>query len=208
MTQEDLKQERSRLVKLAMELNSRRGAEVTRATLATEAQLSRARIDTIFPEETDLFDAIVEDWFAPDAEIMEEVLASDLPIERKFYEFFARRFVREHTRLRDDPETFAFNLELGEARIERVRGYIDLADHYMSELVAQAQAEGYFEGLKIDAAMSLINQMLVCYTSPRVLMMLGDRLNVEKLGQIIDTMFDGLSAKESKSRGVAGLRLA
>jgi len=208
MTQDDIKQERSRLAKLAMELIERRGADVTRATLANEAQLSRSRIDTLFPEETDLFDAIVEDWFAPDAAIMEDVLASDLPIKRKFYEFFARRFVREQTRLRERPDSFALYLELGEERIEQVRGYIDLADHYMSELVAQAQAEGYFDGLKIDAAMSLINQMVVCYTSPRLLLMLGDRLNVEKLGRIVDTLFAGLSAEEGGSRGVAGLRLA
>ncbi len=208
MTQEDLKQERSRLVKLAMELIEKRGSEVTRTMLATAADTSRSRIETIFPEENDLFEAIVEDWFAPDAAIMEEVVASDLPIQRKFYEFFARRFVRERARLRENPDTFALYLELGEARFEQVRGYIDLADHYMSELVAQAQAEGYFEGLKIGEALSLINQMVMGYTSPRVQLMLGERLTEEKLGKIIDTMFAGLSAKDGGSRGVEGLRLA
>lgn len=208
MTQEDLKQERSRLVKLAMQLIEKRGAAVSRATLASAAEISRSRIETIFPEETDLFEAIVEDWFAPDAAIMESVVASDLPIQRKFYEFFARRFVRERARLNENADTFALYLELGEAHFEQVRGYIDLADHYMSELVAQAQAEGHFEGLKIDAAMSLINQMVLCYVSPRIMLMLGDRLTEEKLAKIIDTMFAGLSAEEGGSRGVAGLRLA
>jgi hypothetical protein len=99
-------------------------------------------------------------------------------------------------------------LELGEGRIEEVRGYIDLADHYMSMLVAQAQDEGFFAGFTIDKAMSLINQMVICYTSPRVMMMLEDRLTEEKLGQIIDTMFDGLSAADGGARGVETLRLA
>ena len=196
-TAADIKTERRKLIAVAMELIERRGKLVSNADLAAETQSSRARID-----------AIIEDWFAPDVAIMEEVVASDLPIQRKFYEFFARRFRREQQRLRDDPDTFALYLELGEARMEDVRGYIDLADHYMSELVAQAQAEGHFAGLTIDAAMSLINQMVICYTSPRVLMMLGDRLTEEKLAGIIDTIFAGLSGEDRGARGVSELRLA
>lgn len=208
MTREDAEKERRRLAALALEVTERRGTEVTRVTLAHEAQVSRARIEAIFPAESDLFDAIVEDWFAPDIEIMEEVLASDLPIRRKFYEFYARRFVREQERYRRSPDTFALYCELGTARFEQVRGYIDLADHYLSELVAQAQAEGYFAGLKIDRALTLINQMVVCYTSPQMLMMLEDRLQLDKLAQIIDTMFAGLSAQDGGARGVTGLRPA
>ncbi len=207
-TAADIKTERRKLIAVAMELIERRGKLVSNADLAAETQSSRARIDAIFPGEGELFDAIIEDWFAPDVAIMEEVVASDLPIQRKFYEFFARRFRREQQRLRDDPDTFALYLELGEARMEDVRGYIDLADHYMSELVAQAQAEGHFAGLTIDAAMSLINQMVICYTSPRVLMMLDDRLTEEKLAGIIDTIFAGLSGEDRGARGVSELRLA
>ncbi|WP_209348874.1 TetR/AcrR family transcriptional regulator [Pontixanthobacter sp. CEM42] len=208
MTQEDLQSDRKRLVHLAMDLIERRGAEVGKTTLASEAQMSRSRIDAVFPEESDLFDAILEDWYAPDIAIMEEVVESDLPIERKFYEFFARRFARERERFREDPALFALYVELGTARMEQVRGYIDLADHYMSILVAEAQAEGFFANLKIDKAMSLINQMVICYTSPQVMMMLDERLTEEKLGAIIDTLFAGLSGKESSARGVAGLKLA
>lgn len=208
MTQEDLSKERVRLVKLAMELIERRGQDVTKSALMSEAQLSRSRIDALFPDENDLFDAIVEEWYAPDIAIMEEVVAADLPIKRKFYEFFARRFIREQARLHENPESFALYLELGEARIERIRGYIDLADHYMSELVAQAQAEGFFAGLKIDTAMSLINQMVVSYTSPRVLLMQDERLSVDKLAQIIDTIFVGLCADTGSASGVESLRLA
>lgn len=208
MTQEDLKRERSRLVALSMELTEQRGAEVNKAMLAQAAQLSRSRIDTLFPEDSDLFDAIVEDFYAPDIAIMEEVVGSDLPIRRKFYEFFARRFIREQARFRANPDTFALYLELGQARFEQVRGYIDLADHYLSELVAQAQAEGYFGGLKIDRALSLINQMVVCYTAPQMMVMMEERLETGKLAQIIDTLFDGLTVETGGAAGVSGLRLA
>lgn len=208
MTQEDLKRERSRLVALALELTEQRGAEITKAILAQSAQLSRSRIDTLFPEEDDLFDAIVEDFYAPDIEIMEDVVGSDLPIRRKFYEFFARRFVREQSRFQANPDAFALYLELGQARFEQVRGYIDLADHYLSELVAQAQAEGYFDGLSIDRALSLINQMVVCYTSPQMMIILEGRLETAKLAQIIDTLFDGLTAETGGAAGVSDLRLA
>ena len=208
MTQEDLKRERSRLVTLSMELIEQRGTEINKAILAQSAQLTRSRIDALFPEDSDLFDAIVEDFYAPNVAIMEEVVASDLPIRRKFYEFFARRFVRERARYRANPDIFALYLELGQARFEQVRGYIDLADHYLSELVAQAQAEGYFGGLKIDRALTLINQMVVCYTSPQMMIILEERLETGKLAQIIDTVFDGLTAETGGAAGVAGLRLA
>lgn len=208
MTQDDLQNERHRMARLAMDLVERRGAEVSKAALATEAQISRSRMDALFPAEDDLFDAILEDWYARDIAIMEEVVESDLPIQRKFYEFFARRFTREQARFRKDSDMFALYVELGNARFEQVRGYIDLADHYLSVLIAEAQSEGFFAGLKIDKAMSLINQMVICYTSPQFMIMLGDKLTEEKLGAIIDTMFAGLTADDGGARGVADLRLA
>ena len=65
MTQEDLKRERSRLVALSMELIEQRGTEINKAILAQAAQLTRSRMDTLFPDDSDLFDAIVEDFYAP-----------------------------------------------------------------------------------------------------------------------------------------------
>ena len=208
MTQEDLKRERSRLVALSMELIEQRGTEINKAILAQAAQLTRSRMDTLFPDDSDLFDAIVEDFYAPAIAIMEEVVASDLPIRRKFYEFFARRFIREQERYRANPDTFALYLELGQARFAHVQGYIDLADHYLSELVAQAQAEGYFDGLKIDRALTLINQMVACYTAPQMMVLMEERLKTGKLAQIIDTLFDGLTAETGGAAGVTDLRLA
>ncbi len=200
--------ERARLVELAMRAIGRTGENVTRTALATEARLPRARIDALFPSEDELFDAILEQWYAPAIAIMEEAVASDLPIRRKFYEFFARRFLRERARYREDPAAFAVYCEIGSDKIENVRGYIDLADHYLSELIAQAQEDGYFAGLGINRALSLINQMVACYTSPYMMLIIEERLAEDKLAAIIDTLFDGLRAEARGAAPVVGLRIA
>lgn len=208
MTREDRARERERLAQMAIELTAKRGAEVTPEILAVEAGLSRARIDALFPQESDLFDATAERWFAPHIAIMEEVLASDLPTIRKFYEFFAQRYIHHRSEYRRDPEAYALLCELGSRRFERVRSYIDLADHYLCELIAQAQVDGAFEGLEIDEALSLINQMVVAYTQPDVLMTLDERLSEEKLAAIVETLFAGLTGKDRGARGLSGLRAA
>jgi AcrR family transcriptional regulator len=196
------------LVTLAMEMIARRCAVVGKADLAAEARIARGRIDEIFPEEDDLFDAIVEHWYTDDIAIMEEVIASALPIRRKFYEFFARRFVRERERYLKDPALFALYVQMGSEKFEQVRGYIDLADHYLSELIAQAQEEGFFPDLTIDRALTLINQMVVCYVSPQLMLILEERLAEHKLAAIIDTLFDGLAGGDRGAAGVRGLRVA
>lgn len=197
-----------RLVRLAMRLIEERGDEVTRTALAAAANVPRARIETLFPEEIDLFDAVVEQWFADHVAIMEEVVASDLPPNRKMFEFFARRFRLQRERYRADPAAFKVYCELGAAHFERVRSYVDLADHYLCELIAQAQADGAFEGLAIDDALSLINQMVLPYTMADILTYMDHRLSEEKLGSIVDTLFAGLSAADRGARGVRGLRAA
>jgi AcrR family transcriptional regulator len=200
--------ERSALLQVAKRLITERGHEVSRTALAAGAGISRARIEAIFPDETDLFDAIVESWFEKNVEVMEEVVASDLPPNRKMYEFFARRFVNQRERFRRDPEAFRVHCELGAANYDRVRSYIDLADHYLCELIAQAQAEGAFAGLAIDEALSLINQMTHPYTNAEVMTYMESRLSEEKLARIVDTLFAGLSAADGGARGVKGLRAA
>ncbi|QYU66109.1 hypothetical protein J4558_13985 [Leptolyngbya sp. 15MV] len=176
--------------------------------LAAETRMARSRIDEVFPEEDDLFDAIVEHWYADDIATMEDVVASNLPIRRKFYEFFARRFVRERDRYRKDPALFALYVEMGSEKFERVRGYIDLADHYLSELIAQAQDEGFFPDLTIDRALTLINQMVICYVSPQLMLLLEERLAEDKLAAIVDTLFAGLAGGDRGAAGVRGLRAA
>lgn len=208
MTAAEKDARKAELVELAMDLIAKRGSAISKTDLAAESRSSRARIDEIFPEEADLFDAILEEWFVDDIAIMEEVIASDLPIRRKFYEFFARRFVRERERYRHDPALFALYLELGQQHLEQVRGYIDLADHYLTELIAQAQAEGFFPDLAVNRALSLINQMVTCYVSPQMMIQVGDRLDESKLAAIIDTLFAGLAGGDRGAAPVKGLRAA
>ncbi len=200
--------EKARLLRVAEKLIEERGDGVSRIGLAAAAGVPRARVEAVFPEEDDLFDAIVEGWFADHVSIMEDVLASDLPPNRKMYEFFARRFHLQRKRYRADPTAFKAYCELGAAQFERVRSYVDLADHYLCELIAQGQAEGAFEGLAIDTALSLINQMVLPYTMADVLTYMDERLSEEKLGRIVDTLFAGLSAADGGARGIKGLRAA
>jgi AcrR family transcriptional regulator len=200
--------ERERLVALTMRLVEQRGQEITRGDLAAAAGVPRARIDALFAEDIELFDATVERWFAPFIAIMEDVLASDLPPNRKMYEFFARRFVAQRERFRADPVAFKVYCELGAAHFERVRSYVDLADHYLCELIAQAQAEGAFEGLAIDEALSLINQMVLPYTMADIMTYMDERLSEDKLARIVDTLFAGLSSADRGARGIQGLRAA
>ena len=208
MTGEDRQTLRDRFARLALDVIRQRGVEVTPALLATEAGVSLARIDAIFDDDDDLFDAITEVWFTPLIAIMEAVLASDLPANRKMYEFFARRFIHQREIYREDPAYFRLLCELGARRFERVRSYVDLADHYTCELIAQAQDEGYFEGLTIDRALTLINQMVVAYTLSDMITIIEDRLSENKLAAIVDTLFAGLSSKDGGARGTAGLRAA
>ena len=107
-----------------------------------------------------------------------------------------------------DPAAFALYVELGNGHWQEVRSYVDLGDHYLSELIAQAQADGHFPGLTINQALSLINQMVVCYVQPIFLIMISERLSEDKLARIIDTVFAGLSAKNRGAAGVSGLRVA
>lgn len=208
MTGNDVTDQRHRLSRLAWDLIRQRGTEVTLDMLSAEAGISRHRVEALFVDEADLFDSVAQLWFDPLTAMMEEVLASDLPANRKLYEFFARRFVHVRAIFREDPAFYRILCDLGSRHFERVRSYIDLADHYLCELIAQAQDEGFFQGLEIERALSLINQMVACYTVSDLLPMLDHRLSEEKLAAIVDTMFAGLSAREGGARGLSGLRAA
>nr|WP_247715043.1 hypothetical protein [Qipengyuania mesophila] len=186
----------------------RTGEEVTRTRLAAELKIARARLDVVFPDEGDLLEAVTGEWFAPKLAVMDEVMASDLPPRRKMYEFFARRFRLLRQNFRDDPATFNLYVEMGERYFEYARSYIDLADHYLCELIAEAQADGFLAGLEVDTAMSLINQMVNCYLQPYMIAMIDDRLSEEKLALIVGAIFDGLDAKDGGARGTQDIRAA
>ncbi|WP_345719825.1 hypothetical protein [Qipengyuania sphaerica] len=208
MSEEDIEQLRSRFAREAMALMERTGEEVTRTRLAAELKIARARLDAVFPDEGDMLEAITGEWFAPKIEVMDEVMASGLPPRRKMYEFFARRFIMLRQNFRDDPATFNLYVEMGERYFEYAQSYIDLADHMLCELIAEAQADGHLPGMDVDLARSVINQMVSTYLMPYNIAMLGDRLSEDKLALIIDAIFDGLDAKDGGARGTGTLGAA
>ncbi len=201
--------ERKRIAAMVIELVQTRGTEISFATAQLESGLSRARFELLFADYDDLFDCIAESWLAPHMQVMEEVLSTDLPSVRKMYEFIRRRFVISRDRYREDPDNFTMICEMGAANFERVRSYVDLADHYMCEIIVEAQADGYFAGMEIDETLSLINQMVTNYTLPDALIHLGDKVTEEKLARIVDTIFIGLSAETgAEAGGVNTIRVA
>lgn len=201
--------ERARMAQRVLELVKERGCEIPYSVAMAESGLSRARFEQLFADYDDLFDAVAQLWLQPHMEVMEEVMASTLPPQRKMYEFFRRRFEISRARYDADPEYFTIICEMGAANFERVRSYVDLADHYLCELIAEAQAEGFFAGLEIDEALSLINQMISTYTLPDAMIYIGQKLNEHKLARIVDTIFIGLSGEAgAQSSGTNTLKVA
>lgn len=209
LSEETLQAERKRIAQMVLDLVRERGAEISYSVALAESGLSRARFEQIFPDYDELFDAVAQIWLGASLQVMEEVIASDLPPNRKMYEFYRRRFVIARDRFEKDPATFALLCEMGAANFERVRSYVDLADHYLCEIIVEAQADGYFAGLEIDQALSLINQMVQPYTMPDALLYIAPKLSEEKLARIVDTIFIGLSGETGNSaRGVNTIRVA
>lgn len=205
MSENEIEELRSRFAREAMAIMERRGEEVNRAKLASELNIARTRVETVFPEEADLLEAVTGEWFAPKLAVMDEVMATDLPPRRKMYEFFARRFLLLRDNFKNDPASFKLYVEMGERYFEYAQSYIDLADHYLCELIAQAQAEGHFAGLEINQALSLINQAVLCYIQPYLIAMIDERLTEAKLAALIDALFDGLHARDSDARGMRSI---
>lgn len=202
-------EERERIAQRVLDLVKQRGCEIPYQVAMTESGLSRARFEQLFSDYDDLFDAVAQLWLRPHMQVMEEVLATTLPPQRKMYEFFRRRYQISRQRYDADPEYFTIICEMGAANFERVRSYVDLADHYLCELIAEAQAEGFFAGLEIDEALSLINQMISTYTLPDALIYIGHKLSEAKLARIVDTVFAGLSGEAgAQSSGTNTLKVA
>jgi len=182
-------------------VRKRGGVDLSMTDLAAAAGMSPANLYRFFENKEALLEAAAGRWFAPKIAIMEEVIASDLPAREKMYAFFARRFAQMRDQYREDPEYFQSNLELGDRYFEVVRGYVDLGDHYLAQLVAEAMDEGYFPDLSIDETVSLINQMVQCYCNPEALLYLDAKLSENKLSRIIDTIFIGLGRAYEASGG-------
>ena len=199
--------ERERLLDCAMALIEERGT-LSLTALADRAGMTQANLARWFANEEALVEALVERWFVPLTMIMDEVMAADLPPRRRMFEFFARRFNHNAARFRADPIAFESYSELGERHFDHVRTYIDLADHYLAEIIAEAMDDGYFAGMEVDRALSLVNQMVSCYLNTSMFGQILDKLDDTKLAQIVDAIFDGVSAENRGARAVTGLRAA
>ena len=207
--QTDLDGGREALLGLMVDLIEERGSSAfTMTELAARANMSAANLYRYYESKEALIEAVAEHWFQPKIEIMEEVVASDLGARRKMYEFYARRFTRMKDEWERDPVVFSNYVELGKEHFELVRSYVDLGDHYLATIIGEAMAEGYFAGLSIDEAISLVNQMVGLYVNITAMELIMPKLTTDKLARIIDAVFDGLSAQDRGAKPVSGLRAA
>lgn len=163
--------------------------------IANACGMSQSNVYRFFPNKEALFEASVERWFRPFNEIMEEVVASDLAPREKLYQFFARRFAAKQARYAEDPAYFTACLALGEEHKEVVMSYVDLADHYMATILAEAISDGEFPGMTIDELMSPVNLMLAPFCDPKLIPQYEGTATAERLRLIIDAIFDGLAVR-------------
>jgi TetR/AcrR family transcriptional regulator, repressor of the ameABC operon len=181
------------LVQQVEQLIRERGAiDINMGELASAAGMSPSNIYRYFENKEALYEAVAENWFAEKISIMEDVIASNLPAKEKMYAFFERRFSLMIANFEADPDLFKSYCELGERYFEVVRGYVDLADHYLALIIAEAMEQGYFGALNIDRAVSLVNLMIQPFCNPDLIFQLANRPTKEKLEQIIDAIFAGL----------------
>ena len=192
--QTDIDAGRTALLEVVDDLIRKRGAvDISMTDLAAAAGMSPSNLYRFFDNKEALLEAVAERFFAEKVRIMVEVTESDLPVRDTMYQYFARRYLAMVEQFEDEPDLLKSYLEIGQQYFEVVRGYVDLGDHYLSLIVAEAMEQGYFEGLSIDEAVSLINQMVQCYTNPDALFYIGTtKLKVEKLAIIVDAIFLGL----------------
>ena len=206
--QTDIEAGRQLLLDQVEDLVRKRGsADIAMNELAAAAGMSPSNLYRFFESKEALFEAVAEKWFAEKVAIMEDVTSSDLPVRDKLYSFFARRFVVMSERFNDDPELFRSYCELGEQHFEVVRGYVDLGDHYLAMIIAEALDAGYFGELLIDEAVSLINQMVSPYCMPDAQVHIGHKLSEAKLAKIIDTIFIGLGHSYEASAPTAHIKI-
>ncbi|MGB5076906.1 MAG: TetR/AcrR family transcriptional regulator [Sphingorhabdus sp.] len=202
--QTDIEAVRLRLLETVDDMVRERGsADISMTELASAAGMSPSNLYRFFENKEALMEAVAEKWFSAKIRIMEDVTASDLTARDKMLAFFARRFAVMVEQYESEPELLKSYLEIGNQYFEVVRGYVDLGDHYLALIVAEAMDQGYFAGLSIDEAVSLINQMMQCYTNPDAIIHIGTgKLNEAKLACIVDTIFVGLGKSVNSETSV------
>lgn len=189
-------------------IRQRGAATVTLAELAAASGMSAGNIYRFFDSKEALYEAVAERWFAPKIAIMEDVVASDLFPRDKLYAFFARRFVLMRNSFDAEPVLFQSYVELGLEHLETVRGYVDLADHYLATVVAEAIDAGAFPGLTIDQVVSHINLMIQPFCNPELMMRLRHSVTEEKLARVVDAILVGLEGTASTNAMPMPARIA
>ncbi len=189
---------RNEIMETAEEMIRQRGArDFSVSEIAAACDMSQSNFYRYFDSKEAFYEAMAERWFKELNAIMEGVIASDVPAKQKLFNFFDQRLTVKRARFEDDPKLFESYMEIGAEHFEVIRGYIDLADHYMAVIVAEAMAEGYFEGMEIDHIVSLINLMIQPFVNPETMMGLWSTATPENLRIIIDTLFNGLSMNDA-----------
>ena len=195
----DIAATRLRIIAAADRMIQDRGAiSFTMSDLATAVGMSPSNLYRFFENKDALAEAMAGEWFAELLVIMEELVSADIPVEEKLYQFFAKRVVIKRARYEDDPELFESYMELGNEHFDVIKGYVDLADHYMASILAEAMESGYFKGLELDAVVSLVNTMMQPFCNPQLMMQMMHLATEERLRIVVSTIFRGLQADDAR----------
>lgn len=201
---------RTQLMDAAEDMVRARGAiNLSLSEVAAACGMSQSSFYRYFPSKEAFFEAIAGRWFEELNQIMEDVVASDLPPREKLFQFFARRVAVKRARFEADPVLFKANMDLGEEHWEVIRGYVDLADHYMAVVLGEAMSEGYFAGYDLDHVIAITNLIVQPFCNPFVMMDMMRTATPDNLRIVINTLFDGLGAQQaasSESSNVSALR--
>ena len=205
----DIEAGREKLIATAEVIIRERGAiNFTITDLAAEAGMSQSNVYRFFENKDALAEAMAGRWFAELITIIEDLVEANIPVEQKLYEFFARRLAIKRTRFEEDPDLFRSYMELGNEHFDVIRGYVDLTDHYMAIILAEAMEEGYFEGMELDQIVSLVNTMVQPFCNPNLMMDMMHLADEERLHQVIQTILTGLKAREEQQPKKAALHIA
>ena len=181
------------LLEAAEDLIRTRGAvEITVTDIAAACGMSQSNVYRFFPSKEALYEAIAERWFREIMASNEAVVAAELPAKEKMFELYARNLAIKLARYDADPALFMSYLALGEDHQEVVDGFVDLHYHYLSVVVSEAIAEGYFPGKSIDEVVPLIRMMTVPFSEPQVIVEHRRAATAENLRSVIDVVFAGL----------------
>ena len=176
--------------------------------LAAAVGMSPSNLYRFFESKDALAEAMAGEWFSELLVIMEGLVSAEMPVEEKLYQFFAKRVVIKRARYEEDPELFESYMELGDEHFEVIKGYVDLADHYMASILAEAMEKGYFKGLELDTVVSLVNTMVQPFCNPQLMMQMMHLATEERLRIVIDTILNGMHSREPQTRAKPGLHIA